>query len=67
MEYQARAHTNADASMVLCSRDIKNLSPEDEAELRTALKAANSPIPAMLPEKDDIDEALWKNILEVSK
>jgi hypothetical protein len=62
MERQAEGHAKADASVVLCSRNIKDLSPEDQAELRAALKAANSPILAMLPEKDEIDQELWKII-----
>jgi hypothetical protein len=62
METQAEGHKQADASVVLCSRNIKDLSPEEEAELRAALKASGSPILAMLPEKDDIDGSLWAAI-----
>ncbi|MDR1836452.1 MAG: hypothetical protein LBQ89_02230 [Treponema sp.] len=61
MEYRAKA--DPDASIVLCIRDIKDLSPDETAELRAALKAADSPILAILPDKDLIDEALWKIIV----
>jgi hypothetical protein len=63
MVRQAAGHADADAAVVLCSRNIRDLLPEDQAELRVAVKAANSRILAMLPQKDDIDQALWKSIL----
>lgn len=59
MVFQSRGHLEASASMTICSRDIKDLSPEQEKELRTALREAGSPLVGMLPRKDEIDEACW--------
>lgn len=57
MVFQAEGHKQADAHCTLCSRDIRNLSPEKEKELRDALTQAGSPVTGMLPEKNDIDRS----------
>jgi hypothetical protein len=59
MVFQATGHGDADASITICTRDIKDLSPEQEEELRAALKKAGSPLIGMLPSKDELDEACW--------
>jgi hypothetical protein len=55
MQDQAFGHRNCDASCVICTRDIHDLSPEKEAELREKLREAGSPMIGMLPRKDDLD------------
>ncbi len=62
MEFQAKGHERANASMTVCSRDIKSLSQEKEAELRESLKTAGSPILGMLPSKDKLDGAVLRLI-----
>lgn len=55
MLFQAEGHKQADAHCTLCSRDIHDLPPEKEKELRDALRAAGSPLVGMMPAKNDID------------
>jgi hypothetical protein len=55
MTFQAEGHKQADAHCTLCSRDIHDLPPEKERELRDALRDAGSPMVGMLPAKNDID------------
>ncbi|MDR0507530.1 MAG: hypothetical protein LBH32_12065 [Dysgonamonadaceae bacterium] len=62
MVIQAEGHQNADASITICTRDIKDLSPEEEAALREALQNAGSPLIGMLPRKDETDAMLWKAV-----
>lgn len=62
MVYQTGGHQDADASITICSRDIKDLSPEKEQEVRDALRDAGSPIAGMLPQKEEIDEVCWNEI-----
>ena len=57
MVFQAEGHKQADAHCTLCSRDIHELLPEKERELREALRAAGSPLVGMLPAKNDIDQS----------
>ena len=64
MVFQAGGHQKASASMTVCSRDIKNLSPEKEQELRDALKNAGSPILGMLPSKDELDGAVLRLVTQ---
>jgi len=59
MVFQSGGHQEANASMTVCSRDIKDLTPEQEEELREALRSAGSPLIGMLPTKDEIDKACW--------
>ena len=62
MVFQAGGHKDSDASMVICSRDIHDLSPEKEQELRDALREAGSPIIGMLPSKDELDGTIWRQV-----
>lgn len=62
MVFQAGGHQDSSASMVICSRDIHDLSPEKEQELRDALRSAGSPIIGMLPSKDELDGTIWKQV-----
>lgn len=55
MQDQAFGHKSCDASCVICTRDIHDLSPEKENELRDKLREAGSPMIGMLPRKDDLD------------
>ena len=59
MVFQSGGHKEADVSMTVCSRDIKELNPVQEEELREALRNAGSPLIGMLPTKDEIDKACW--------
>lgn len=63
MVFQAGGHQKASASMTICSRDIKELSPEQEKELRDKLREAGSPLVGMLPKKDEIDKICWEAVL----
>ena len=63
MVFQSGGHQDASASMTICSRDIKDLSPEREEELRTALREAGSLIIGILPKKDEIDKVCWEVVL----
>ena len=56
MEKQAKGHSKCDISCTVCSRDIKDLSPEREEALRNRLKEVGSPIIGMLPYKSELDE-----------
>lgn len=55
MQDQAFGHQSCDASCIICTRDIHDLSPEKENELREKLREAGSPMIGMLPRKDDLD------------
>lgn len=55
--FQAEGHKQADAHCTLCSRDIHDLPPEKEKELRDALRAAGSPLVGMMPAKNEIDRS----------
>lgn len=57
MVFQAEGHKQADAQCTLCSRDIHDLSPEKEKELRDTLREAGSPMIGMLPRKNEIDQS----------
>ncbi|MDD7984704.1 hypothetical protein PQO01_07050 [Lentisphaera marina] len=59
MVFQSGGHQEANAAMTICSRDVKDLTPEQEEELREALRRAGSPLIGMLPTKDEIDKACW--------
>jgi len=59
MVFQSGGHQDANASMTVCSQDIKYLVPEQEEELREALRNAGSPLIGMLPTKSEIDKACW--------
>lgn len=57
MVFQAKGHKQADAQCTLCSRDIHDLPPEKEKELRDTLRDAGSPMIGMLPSKNEIDHS----------
>jgi hypothetical protein len=57
MVFQAEGHKQADAQCTLCSRDIHDLPPEKEKELRNTLREAGSPLVGMLPRKNEIDQS----------
>ncbi|MDB6175018.1 MAG: hypothetical protein JWL59_4329 [Chthoniobacteraceae bacterium] len=62
MVKQSYGHRDAAASITICSRDIKDLAPHEEEELRAALREAGSPLVGMLPRKGDLDQACWQAI-----
>jgi hypothetical protein len=64
MVFQSGGHQKANASITVCSRDIKDLTPEQEGELRGALRNAGSPLIGMLPTKDEIDKACWDMVTD---
>ncbi|EPB0854879.1 hypothetical protein ACRARS_001741 [Yersinia enterocolitica] len=64
MVFQSGGHQDANASITICSRDIKELEPEKVAELREALRAAGSPLIGMLPMKDEIDKTCWELVVD---
>lgn len=55
MQDQVFGHQGCDVSCVICTRDIHDLPPEKENELREKLRIAGSPMIGMLPKKDDLD------------
>lgn len=57
MEKQAIGHNGCDMSCVICTRDINDISPERQKELRDRLRAAGSPMIGMLPRKNELDAA----------
>lgn len=57
MVFQAEGHKQADAHCTLCSRDIHDLPPEQEKELRDTLRESGSPLVGMLPRKSEIDQS----------
>lgn len=63
MVFQSGGHQEANTSMTVCSRDIKDLTPKQQEELRQALRQAGSPLIGMLPTKDEIDKACWDTVL----
>lgn len=65
MVFQAEGHKQADAQCTLCSRDIHDLPPEKEKELRYALRDAGSPLLGMLPCKNEIDQSCLEFIRQV--
>lgn len=60
MQNQAFGHQECDASCVICTRDIHDLSSEKENELREKIRIAGSPMIGMLPRKDDLDRLCIK-------
>lgn len=55
LEKQAQGHKMCDVSCTVCTRDIKNLSLDREANVREKVRNAGSPMLGMLPYKDDLD------------
>ena len=58
MEFQSGGHKSSSSSAVFCSKDVYDLKPEKEEELRKAMRESESPIIAILPRKKDLDTAL---------
>lgn len=56
METQAKGHKACDASCTICTRDITDLPPAKQQEVRDRLRAAGSPIFGMLPRKSELDD-----------
>lgn len=67
MVFQAAGHKQADARCTLVSRDIHDLPPEKEKDLRDTLREAGSPIVGMLPYKNEIDQSCLEFIRQDAK
>jgi len=67
MVFQAEGHKQADAQCTLCSRDIHDLPPDKEKELRDTLREAGSPLVGMLPRKNEIDQSCLNFISQEKK
>lgn len=67
MVFQAGGHQHCDASFTLTTRDIMQLSPEKQQQLRDALREAGSPIVGMLPEKAEMDATCMQLVEEREK
>ena len=65
MQKQAEGHTKL--SCTVCTRDIKELSSEKEAELRKTMAEAGSPLLGMLPLKEELDAACIEFVLGEKK
>jgi hypothetical protein len=66
MVTQAFGHKEAAASLTICSRDVKDLLPHEEEDLRAALREAGSPLVGMLPRKEEVDKACWQAVTALS-
>lgn len=55
LKKQAQGHKDCAIACTVCTRDIKDLSPEKETVLREKVREAGSPMLGMLPYKDDLD------------
>lgn len=63
LQFQAQGHQDYDASCTICTRDIHDLPPESEQQLRKVLRDAGSPILGMLPRKETLDTACVNFVL----
>jgi len=66
MVTQSFGHKESAASLTICSRDVKDLLPHEEEELRAALRKAGSPLVGMLPRKEEVDRACWQAVTDFS-
>ena len=55
MLFQVQGHITADASCIICTRDIKGIEDESQNDLRQEIAEAGSRILGMLPTKDELD------------
>lgn len=64
---QARGHEGYAASFTLCSRDIHNLQPDTERQMRSSLREAGSPLLGQLPFKSQMDDICTRLVMERKK
>lgn len=64
---QARGHGEFNASFTLCSRDIHNLHPDTERQMRDSLRQAGSPLVGQLPYKSQMDDICTRLVMERTK
>lgn len=57
LDRQVQGHQSYDVSLILCTRDIKDLSSEQE--YRGDIKESGSHIIGMLPRKSEINDTVW--------
>lgn len=62
LDRQVQGHQSYDVSLILCTRDIKDLSSEQE--YREGIKESGSRIIGMLPRKDEINNTVWRFLNE---
>lgn len=67
MIYQTEGHKSSKISCTIVTKNIKDLSPEKNKELRMALEEAGSPIIGVLPRKEEIDNVCINFVLGVEK
>lgn len=56
---QVEGHQPYDASWVICSRDIKDMTEGRQAQYREEIREAGSPVLGLLPEKAELDQSCW--------
>lgn len=54
---QVEGHQPYDASWVICSRDIKDMTEGRQAQYREEIREAGSPVLGLLPEKSELDQS----------
>ena len=62
LDRQIQGHKDYDVSLILCTRDIKDLSVEQE--YRSDIKEFGSRVIGMLPRKDEINDVVWRFLNE---
>ena len=62
LDRQVQGHRDYDVSLILCTRDIKDLSAEQE--YRGGIRESGSRIIGMLPRKDEINDVVWRFLNE---
>lgn len=63
--FQAGGHTACDVSCVICTRDVKEIAPNVQKDLREAVRVAGSHMIGMLPYKSWLDEVCEKFVFGV--
>lgn len=66
LEFQVKGHADADASLVVTSKDVYNIPGQGEQFLRGEIKVAGSRVMAFLPEKARLDEACDKLVRDAA-
>lgn len=62
LKKQVEGHKEYDVSLIMCTRDIKDMSAE--SNYREDIKNAGSRAIGMLPRKDDINDVVWRFLNE---
>ena len=62
LDRQVQGHKDYDVSLILCTRDIKDMPAEQE--YRGDIRESGSRIIGMLPRKDEINDVVWRFLNE---